>query len=85
MEGNEIPYFSKNYIFQCTNYTLPSSLGNGDTITNPYNIANTFNNDFTSTAETAKKALNIHIKIFQTILRMKMAVEYFCNLLIKKK
>ena len=78
MEGNEIPYFSKNYIFQCTNYTLPSSLGNGDTITNPYNIANTFNNDFTSTA---KKALNI----FQTILRMKMAVEYFCNLLIKKK
>ena len=32
------------------------SLDNGDTITNPYDIANTFNNDFASIAETAKKA-----------------------------
>ena len=31
------------------------SLGNGDTITNPYDIANTFNNYFTSIAETTKK------------------------------
>ena len=28
------------------------SLDNGDTITNPYDIANTFNNHFISTAET---------------------------------
>ena len=32
------------------------SLDNGVTITNPYNIANTFNNYFTSTAETTKKS-----------------------------
>ena len=31
------------------------SLDNGDTITNPYDIANTFNNYFTSIAETTKK------------------------------
>ena len=32
------------------------SLDNGDTITNPYDIANTFNNYFASIAETIKKA-----------------------------
>ena len=32
------------------------SLNNGDTITNPYDIANTFNNYFASIAETTKKA-----------------------------
>ena len=31
------------------------SFDNSDTITNPYDIANTFNNYFTSIAETAKK------------------------------
>ena len=31
------------------------SLDNGDTITNPYDIANTFNNYFASIAETTKK------------------------------
>ena len=31
------------------------SLDNGDTITNPYDIANTFNNHFASIAETTKK------------------------------
>ena len=30
-------------------------LDNGDTITNPYDIANTFNNYFASIAETTKK------------------------------
>ena len=60
-------------------------LDNGDTITNPYDIANTFNNYFASIAETTKKAQNIHINIFQTIFQMKVEVQYFCNLLIKKK
>ena len=32
------------------------SLDNGDTITNPYDIANTFNNYFASIAETTNKA-----------------------------
>ena len=44
------------------------SLDNGDTITNRDDIANTFNNYFASTAEITKKALNILINIFQTIL-----------------
>ena len=42
-------------------------LDNGDTITNSYDIANTFNNYFASIAETTKKAQNIHINIFQII------------------
>ena len=57
----------------------------GYAITNSYDIANTSDNYFASIAETTKEALNIHVKIFQTILQMKMAVQYFCNLLIKKK
>ena len=42
-------------------------LDNGDTITNSYDIANTFNNYFASIAETTKKAQNVHINIFQII------------------
>ena len=61
------------------------SLDNGDTITSPCDIANTFNNYFTFIAETTKKALNTHINIFQTIFQMKVIVQCFCNLLIKKK
>ena len=41
------------------------SLYNGDTITNPYDIANTFNKYFASIAETTKKKQNIHTNIFQ--------------------
>ena len=40
MERNQIPYFTKNCSIQYTNCTI---LDNGDTITNPYDIANTFN------------------------------------------
>ena len=59
MERNQIPYFSKN----CS---LPTalSLDNGDTITNPYDIANTFNNYFASTAETTKKSIKYSLKNF---------------------
>ena len=64
--------------------TVPS-LDNDDTITNPYDIANTFNNYFASIAKTSKKASNIHINIFQGIFQMKVVQQYFCNLLIKKK
>ena len=60
------------------------SLDNGDTINNTYDNVNTFNNYFASTAETTKKR-KIYINIFQTIFQMKVAVQYFCNLLIKKK
>ena len=63
------------------------SLNNGDTITNPYDIANAFNNYFASIAETTKKRINYSHKhfsdyYFQTI---KVVVQNFWNLLIKKK
>ena len=57
------------------------SLDDGVTITNSYDIANTFNNFF----ESAKKKTKYHINIFQTIFQMKLVVQYFWNLLIKKK
>ena len=60
------------------------SLDNGDTINNIYDNVNTFNNYFASIAETTTKH-KIYINIFQTIFQMKLVVQYFCNLLIKKK
>ena len=44
------------------------SLDNGDTITNPYNIANTFNNYFASIAETTKKSIKYSHKHFSDYL-----------------
>ena len=38
------------------------SLDNSNTITNPYDIANTFNNYFASVAETTKKHTHTHTK-----------------------
>ena len=81
MERNQIP--SLKTVASCVPTVL--SLDNGDTITNPYDIVNAFNNYFASIAETTKKGINIHINIFQTIFQMKLVVQYFCNLLIKKK
>ena len=47
MERNQIPYFSKTV---ASNAPTVLSLDNGDTITNPYDIANNFNNYFASIA-----------------------------------
>ena len=44
------------------------SLDNGDTITNRYNIANTFNNYFASIAETTKKSIKYSHKHFSDYL-----------------
>ena len=44
------------------------SLDNGDTITNPYDIANTFNNYFASIAETTKKNIKYSHKHFSDYL-----------------
>ena len=44
------------------------SLDNGDTITNPYDIANTFNNYFASIAETTKKTIKYSHKHFSDYL-----------------
>ena len=54
------------------------SLDNGDTVTNPYDIANTFNSYFASIAET-KIYQNIHINIFPIIFQTKIVAQYFCN------
>ena len=44
------------------------SLDNGDTITNPYDIANTFNNYFASIAETTKRSIKYANKHFSDYL-----------------
>ena len=44
------------------------SLDNGDTITNPYDIANTFNNYFDSIGETTKKSIKYSHKHFSNYL-----------------
>ena len=44
------------------------SLDNGDTITNPYDIANTFNNYFASMAEITKKSIKYSHKHFSDYL-----------------
>ena len=53
MKRNQIPYFSNSCSIPCTTVL---SLHNGDIITNPYDIVNTFNNYLASIAETTKKA-----------------------------
>ena len=51
-------------------YNVPTalSLNNGNTITNPYDIANTFNNYFASIAETTKKSIKYSHKHFSDYL-----------------
>ena len=44
------------------------SLGNADTITNPYDISNTFNNYFACIAETTKKPIKYSHKHFSDYL-----------------
>ena len=44
------------------------SLGNGDAITNPYDITNTFNNYFASTTETTKKTKYSHENLSDYLL-----------------
>ena len=53
------------------------SLDNGDTITNSYDIANTFNNYFASIAETIKRSITHSQKHFSDIFKMKLVVQYF--------
>ena len=51
-----------------SNTSTALSLDNGDTITNPYDIANTFNNYFVSIAETTKKSIKHSHKHFSDFL-----------------
>ena len=65
MERNQIPYFSKNCSIPRTTVL---SLDNGDTITNLYDIVNTFNSYFASVAETSKKSMKYSSKHFSECL-----------------
>ena len=65
MESNQIPYFSKT---AASNVPTLLLLDNGDTITNIYDIANTFNNYFASIAETTKKRKKCSHKHFSDYL-----------------
>ena len=53
------------------------SLNNGDTITNPYDIANTFNNYFASIAETTKKSIKYSHKHFSDYLSVETSSTIF--------
>ena len=56
------------------------SLDNGDTITNPYDIANTFNNYFASIAETTKKNIKYSHKHFSDYLSNGSSTTIFLQL-----
>ena len=51
-----------------SNVPTALSLDNGNTVTNPYDIANTFNNYFASIAETTKKTVKYSHKHFSDYL-----------------
>ena len=76
----------KSFIFlKIVASSIPTvlSLDNGDTITNPYDIANTFNNYFAFIAETAKQSIKYTHKRFSGYLSNESDSTIF--LLIKKK
>ena len=54
MKRNQIPYFFKNV---ASIVLTVLSLDNGDTISNLYDITNTFNNYFASKGGTTKKGV----------------------------
>ena len=61
------------------------SLDNGDTITNPYDIANTFNNYFASIAETTKKTKYSHKHFSDYLANENGNSIYFFKKTFKKK
>ena len=65
MKRNQIPYSQKTVASNVPNVL---SLDNGDTITNPYDTANTFTNFFASIAETTIKSIKYSQKHFSDYL-----------------
>ena len=61
------------------------SLDNGDTITNPYDIANTFNNYFASIAETTKRSMKYSHKHFSDYLSNESSSKIFLQPTDKKE
>ena len=68
MERNRILISQKSV---ASNVPTVLYLDNGDTLTNPYDIANTFNNYFASIAETTKKSVKYSHKHFSDYLANK--------------
>ena len=64
--------------------TVPS-LQNGDTITNPYDIANTFNNYNVSIAETVKRSIKYSHKHFSDYLSNESSSTIFLQPTDKEK
>ena len=60
-----------------SNVATVLSRNNGDTITNPYNISNTFNNYFASIAKTRKKDIKYSHKHFSVYLANKIGSTIF--------
>ena len=63
MERNQIPYLTV-----ASHVPTILSLDNGNTITNLYDIVNTFNNYFASRTETTKKSIKKSHKHFSDYL-----------------
>ena len=61
------------------------SLDNGDTITNPYDITNTFNNYFASIGETTKKSIKYSHKHFSDYLSNESSATIFLQPTDKEK
>ena len=61
------------------------SLENGDTITNPYDIPNTFNNYFASIAETTKRSMKYSHKYFSDYLSNESSSKIFLQPTDKKE
>ena len=61
-------YFERNWNNIKNTWKGIKSLDNGDAITNPYDIANTFNNYFASVAETTKRSIKYSHKHFSDYL-----------------
>ena len=53
------------------------SIDNGDAITNPYDIANTFHNYFASIADTMKKSIKYSLKHFSDCLSNESSITIF--------
>ena len=84
MEWNQIPYCI-SLKDAASHVPTVLSLDNGDTITNPCDIANTFKNYFAPIAETTKKSIKYLHKHFSNYLSNASNSTIFLQLTDKEK
>ena len=79
MERNQVPFKSVLISFKTVVSSLRTVLSrdNGNTITNHYDIANTFNNYFASIPETTKNNIKYSHKHFSDYLQEECKLQYF--------